>query len=129
MASALDDVADLTEAAGDRVCLYRIPESSPEARELADYLVEATKVLEGAVHCLRSLKERDKIIAACREIHRLENESDRVYRRALGMLFNTPGADPLMVMKWKEVYERLELAVDKCEDVSNIIEAIQLKYA
>ena len=63
-----------------------------------------------------------------REIHRLENESDVVYRRAVGLLFNSPGADPIRVMKWKEIYERLEMGVDKCEDVANVLESIQLKY-
>jgi predicted phosphate transport protein (TIGR00153 family) len=128
MASGLDDVVDYADAAGDRVALYQIPESMPEARALSDLLVESAKVLRGAVACLRTPSESARILTACREIHRLENESDTVYRRALGMLFNAPDADPILLLKWKEVYDRLEMAVDKCEDVANTVEAIQLKY-
>lgn len=126
--SGLDDVADYTDAAAVRLVMYKIPESSPESRELSQLLVQATEVLRDAVRRLRSSRERAQIIAACRELHRIENESDTVYRRALGNLFNAPGADPIMVLKWKEIYERLEMAVDKVEDVSNVLESIQLKY-
>lgn len=128
IASGLDDVADYTDAAAIRLLMYQIPESSPESRELSVLLVLATETLRGAVHRLRSSKERELIIAACRELHAIEKESDAIYRRALSNLFNAPGADPIMVLKWKEIYERLEMAVDKVEDVSNILESIQLKY-
>jgi predicted phosphate transport protein (TIGR00153 family) len=129
IASGLDDIADYADAASVRISLYQIPESSVESRDLAELLVQTTEVLRDAVACLRSNKNRDQVIRACREIHRLENESDAVYRRALGKLFNTPGIDPILVLKWKEIYERIEMAVDQCEDVSNVLEAIQLKYA
>jgi hypothetical protein len=129
IASGLDDIADYVDAAGVRIGLYQIPESTAEARQLADLLVEVVEILKNAVTCLRTNREREKVISCAREIHRLENESDTVYRRALGNLFNTPGIDPILVLKWKEIYERLEMAVDQCEDVSNVLEAIQLKYA
>jgi len=129
MASGLDDVADHIDAVGDRIVLYQIPECTPYARELTDLLVQAAERLEKGVRCLRTMNERDTIIEVCRDIHRLENESDTVYRRAMGELFNTPGIDPITLLKWKEIYERLEKAVDECEDVSNVIEAIQLKYS
>lgn len=129
IASGLDDIADYADAASVRISLYNIPESSPESRALAELLVQTTEVLRGAVSCLRTNRNRDQVIRACREIHRLENESDAVYRCALGKLFNTPGIDPILVLKWKEIYERIEMAVDQCEDVSNVLEAIQLKYA
>ena len=129
IASGLDDIADYVDAASVRISLYQIPESSAESRDLAELLVRSTEVLRGAVGCLRNNKNRDQVIRACRELHTLENESDAVYRRALGKLFNTPGIDPILVLKWKEIYERIEMAVDKCEDVSNVLEAIQLKYA
>jgi predicted phosphate transport protein (TIGR00153 family) len=127
--SGLDDVADSADAAAVRLIIYQIPESSAESRELAELLVRAVEVLQGAVCCLRTTRDRDRIFEACRQIHTLENESDAIYRRALGKLFNTPGVDPIAVLKWKEIYERLEMAVDKVEDVSNVLEAIQLKYA
>jgi uncharacterized protein Yka (UPF0111/DUF47 family) len=100
-----------------------------ESRQLADLLLRCVEVLQSAVSCLRSSRELDKVSDFCRDIHQLENESDTVYQSALGKLFNTPDVDPIHVIKWKEIYERLEMAVDKCEDVSNTIEAIQLKYA
>jgi uncharacterized protein len=128
MSSGLDDIADYADAACVRIVMYRIPESTPESRQLADVLVQAVEVLQQAVSCLRSSRAEERIIVACREIHRLENESDAVYRSALGTLFNTPGIDPIVVLKWKEIYERLEMAVDQCEDVANVVEAIQLKY-
>lgn len=128
IASGLDDVADYIDAAAVRLLMYQIPASSPESRELSVLIVQATEVLQGAVRRLRSSKERAQIIEACRQLHTIENESDAVYRRALGNLFNAPGADPIMVLKWKEIYERLEMAVDKVEDVSNVLEAIQFKY-
>jgi uncharacterized protein len=129
IAGGLDDIADYIDAAAVRVTLYQIPESTDEARELTGTLVRCVQVLQKAVGCLKSNRNRDTVLDACREMHTLENESDTVYRRAVGRLFNAPGADPIMVMKWKEIYERIEMAVDQCEDVSNILEAIQLKYA
>jgi uncharacterized protein Yka (UPF0111/DUF47 family) len=62
-------------------------------------------------------------------IHELENESDNCFRKALADLFNVPNPDPIMVMKWKEIYDRVEIAVDKCEDVANVIESVVVKYA
>jgi uncharacterized protein len=129
MASGLDDIADYADAVAVRLTLYEIPESSPDAVELAATLVESVRVLRDAVKALRSGKERAKIIQCCRELHRLEKESDGIYRTALSKLFNAPNADPIMVLKWKEIYERLEMAVDQCEDVANVLESIQLKYS
>jgi uncharacterized protein len=126
--SGLDDVADYVDAAADRILLYRIETGSPEAQELGEVLVALTKLVQEAVSYLRRLGEKDRILAVCEQIHQLENQSDTLYRRALGGLFNAPGADPIFVIKWKEIYERLEMAADKCEDVANVVEGIQLKY-
>jgi len=128
VASGIDDIADYVDAVGDRIVLYQIPGSTEEARQLADLIVDAVLILKDAVALLRDPRNAPQIIEACRQIHRLENESDTVYRRALGRLLNTPGADPIEVIKWKEIYDRLEMAVDKCEDVSNTFESILLKY-
>jgi len=129
LASGLDDIADYIDDAAVRVILYQIPESRREALEMADLLVRSVQVLQTAVGGLRSNREREQILAACRDLHRLEKEADAVYRSALGDLFNTPGVDPIVVLKWKEIYEHLEMAVDQCEDVANVLEAIQLKYS
>jgi len=127
--SGLDDIADYLDAASVRVVLYRIPASTPEALQLAELIVRTVEVLKGAVACLRDNREGEKMKQAFQDIHSLENESDAVYRGALGKLFNEPGIDPIMVLKWKEIYERLEMAVDKCEDVANVVEAIHIKYS
>jgi uncharacterized protein len=129
LASGLDDVVDYAESAAVRITLYQIPESNPDAQLLASLLVQVAETLRDLVSCLRSMKNRDRVIAGCRKLHRLEHDCDAVYRRAVGELFNTPGVDPIFVLKWKEIFERLEMAVDKAEDVSNIIESIQHKYA
>lgn len=78
---------------------------------------------------LRRLKDRRDIQDIFINVHRIENESDAAFRRALGELFNAPNADPILVMKWKEVYDRIEIAVDKCEDVANVVESVVVKYA
>jgi len=129
IASGLDDIADYLDAAAVRVVLYQIPESTPESIQLSELLVQVTEVLQGAVACLRHNRDREKMTQAFRDIHRLENESDAAYRGALGRLFNTPDSDPIMILKWKEIYERLEMAVDKCEDVANVVEAVHIKYS
>src|SRR5947209_8019263 len=129
LAGGLDDIADYVDAAGDRFLMYRIDAPTPEAREMATLLLAAARVVVSTVHELRKMGNRDGFFRAFREIHDLENQSDAVYRRALSSLFNTPGVDPIVVLKWREIYERIEMAVDKCEDVANVVESVILKYA
>jgi uncharacterized protein len=129
LASGLDDIADLVDSAGTRFLMYRIPEASAESKRLSDFLVQCVQVLQGAVSCLRGNRDPNKVIDACHKIHDLENQSDTVYHGGLEKLFNTPGINPIEVIKWKEIYEHLEMAVDKCEDVANVVEAIHLKYS
>jgi uncharacterized protein Yka (UPF0111/DUF47 family) len=129
LAMGLDDVADFADAAGDRVVLYQIPESSLEARQLADLLASAAKRVQSAVAGLRDLRRPEPIRADCEEVRRLEKESDAIYRRTLAALFNRPGADPLQVVKWSEIYARLEAAIDRCQAVIHVVEGIQLKYS
>jgi uncharacterized protein Yka (UPF0111/DUF47 family) len=77
---------------------------------------------------LRNLKQRDAIIKTCMEINRYENEGDTLLRRALARLFRDQ-KDPILVIKWKEIYDYLEDAIDRCEDVANILEGVALEYA
>jgi uncharacterized protein len=126
-ASGLDDIADYVDAAAVRFELYRIEESTPEARALADLLVSTVTVLQEAVPLLRHHQEHERLLTLCREVKRLEGAADNVYRHALGLLFNAPGADPILVMKWQEIYQRLEQAVDKCDDVANVLEGVKFK--
>lgn len=129
LAKGMDDVADEIDSVAIRFGIYRITELREGVLEMTDLLIRAVREVEKAVPLLRKGRQRDTIIACCREIHRIENESDAVYQRAESELFSGAVSDPLTVIKWKEIYECLEEAVDRCEDLSNVLEGIQLKYA
>jgi len=123
----MDDVMDFIESASERIALYDLVEMTDEVRELAKVLVRATEAVARAVTGLRTLKKNQTILEHCIEVNRLENEGDEILRNAVATLFRE-GADPLLVMKWKEVYEALENATDRCEDVANIIEGVVLEH-
>jgi uncharacterized protein len=126
--SRMDDVLDLIEASSERIWLYGITKMEPEAREFADVLEKAVNEMAAAVRSLRDLKDRPTLIAHCTEINRLENEGDALLRRAVARLFRE-ATDPIHVMKWKEIYDYLENAIDRCEDVANVIEGVALEYS
>jgi predicted phosphate transport protein (TIGR00153 family) len=125
--SALDDVLDFIEAAADRFALYHPPTILPEAVELAEVIDRQTEEIHTIVPLLRRVT-RTAILPHCIEINRLENVADGKLRHALQKLFAAP-ADPLHVIQWKELYELLEAAADKAEDVADVIEGIVLKNA
>jgi predicted phosphate transport protein (TIGR00153 family) len=125
LSSRIDDVLDLTDAAASRMVTYRIDHALPGVAELAAVLHEATGQVAAAV---RTLGKQDHILSYCIEIHRLENESDRVCRKLIARLFEEE-KDPVQIIKWKEIIEVIETAVDKCEDVANVIETVTLKNA
>jgi hypothetical protein len=124
----MDDVMDYIEAAAISVMLYELTDMTTPARELADVLVRSTEAVAIAVGGLKKVKQSDVILKACIEVNRLENEGDEILRNALADLFRG-ATDPLLVLKWKEVYEALENATDRCEDVANIIEGVVLEHA
>lgn len=124
----MDDVMDYIEAAAISVMLYELTDTTNPARELADVLVRSTEAVAIAVAGLKRVKQSDVILKACIEVNRLENEGDEILRNALADLFRG-ATDPLLVLKWKEVYEALENATDRCEDVANIIEGVVLEHA
>jgi hypothetical protein len=124
----MDDVMDYVESASERIALYELREMTPEVRDLAEVLVRATESVVTAIGGLRDLKRTQIILDACIEVNRLENEGDEILRNAVATLFRE-ATDPLLVMKWKEVYEALENATDRCEDVANIIEGVVLEHA
>jgi len=126
--SHMDDVMDYIESAAVAVMLYELSEMTAPARALADVLVRATEAVAVAVAGLSNLKRPDDILKACIEVNRLENEGDEILRGALAELFRD-ARDPLLVLKWKEVYEALENATDRCEDVANVIEGVVLEHA
>ncbi|HET9986972.1 MAG TPA: DUF47 family protein [Kofleriaceae bacterium] len=124
----MDDVMDYVEAAAERIELYEITTMTNDVRDLADVLHRAAQQVEGAVRGLRDLKDTHGTLKLCIDINRLENEADAILRRSVARLFKEE-KDPIMVIKWKEVYENLESASDRCEDVANIIEGVILEHA
>lgn len=127
--SRMDDILDDIEAAAERLWLYEITEAMPEALDLARILRLATEQLRIAITGMRDLKRNaDQILKACVETNRLENEGDAILRQAISKLFKEV-KDPLMVMKWKEIFENIELATDRCEDVANVVEGVVLENA
>ncbi|HUQ01830.1 MAG TPA: DUF47 domain-containing protein [Kofleriaceae bacterium] len=125
----MDDIMDFVEAGAERIALYELVTMMPDIRDLADVLVRATEKVELAARGLRNLKDPQSIIKECIDINRLENEGDQILRRAVARLFKENANDPITVIKWKEIYESLENATDRCEDVANIIEGVVLEHA
>lgn len=128
LAGSIDDVTDFVQSAADAMIVYKIERPGKSARELADIIVTASKEVLKAVTLLNNRKNVKEMLAVCVEINRLENMADRIYRSALGGLFDgqTNLAD---VIKWREIYEHMETATDRCEDVADAIEGIALKQA
>lgn len=125
--SRIDDVLDLIWASADRATLYKISTTTPEVIELSKTLLSTTEIITKAITSLKD-KKYSYIQEYCIEINRLENRADRIYREALVKLFDHI-KDPILVIKWKDIYEHLEDATDTCEDVANILESIVLKHA
>jgi predicted phosphate transport protein (TIGR00153 family) len=123
LASALDDVIDFIEEAADFLSLYRIEAPMDKATELARILHQATRAVAGAIPRLRTFKDIHHYTV---EINRLENDGDRVLREALASLFER-GIDPMLVIRWKDIFERLEDGIDAAETVANILEGIVIK--
>jgi len=126
--SRMDDVLDLIESSSERIWLYEIRKMEPDAVALADVLEKAVEEMGAAIRGLRDLKDRPRLLAHCTEVNRLENEGDALLRRAVAHLFKE-GTDPIHVIKWKEIYDYLENAIDRCEDVANVIEGVALEYS
>ena len=124
----MDDIMDYVEAAAERIELYELTTMTADCRDLADALHRAAQQVEGAVRGLRTLKEPQATLKLCIDINRLENETDAILRRSVARLFKDE-KDPILVIKWKEIYENLESAADRCEDVANIIEGVILEHS
>jgi uncharacterized protein len=123
LASALDDVVDFTEEVADYLGLYSVEAPFEQAQQLARVLHEAARQIDEAVPRLREFKDISRYTV---EIHRLENDGDRITRDAMASLFDE-GVDPMVVIRWKDIYERLESAIDATEHVANIVEGITIK--
>ena len=127
LASSLDDVVDLIWASVDRLAVFKLKEPTKEVIVMSKDLLMTTEVIHKAIKKLKE-KNYSHVQEYCIEINRLENRIDRGFRDALGTLFDNI-KDPILIIKWKEIYEHLEDAADRCEDVANVLESIVLKHA
>lgn len=123
LAGALDDIVDYTEEVADYLGLYQIEAPMQQAQQLAGILLDACRQIAHALPRLHGFRDISKHTI---EINRLENEGDRVAREAIASLF-TNGIEPMVVIRWKDLFERLESAIDATEDVANIIEGIVIR--
>jgi hypothetical protein len=123
LASRLDDVIDVVDGVARRAQMFRIREFRPQAAQLADVLRRAARTLAESV---QNLKKPKLILQRSGELKKLEEEGDTIYHSAIGALFDD-GAEALEVIKWKELFDKLEDAIDLCDDVWNVIESIALK--
>ena len=123
LATELDDVIDLIDGTARRVAMFHIAESREPARRLSATIAQAADRIEAGV---AAIKQPAVVSASSREIKRLEEQGDAIYQDAVGALFlGTP--DALEVMKWKEIYDTLERALDQCQGVGHVLESISLK--
>jgi predicted phosphate transport protein (TIGR00153 family) len=123
LATALDDIVDHSEQAAAQLGLYRVEAPMEQAVEFADVLVGAGEQIARA---LRSLRTGTDLAPHLVEIHRLENEGDRLQRDGVASLF-AGGIDPMVVIRWKDIFESLEAAIDACETVAHVLEGITLR--
>lgn len=126
LANRIDDVIDGVDSAASRIILYELTEMRTEARQLAEVLVRATAAMMKALTGLRDMKNAEEIKEHCIEVYKMENEGDTILRLALVRLFKEEDK-PILVMKWKEIYERLEKASDRCESVASVIQGIVIE--
>ena len=128
LASAMDDILDFVNATAQRMDLYKVQTVKPDAKLLANVILRAAEEISALTASLTDMKNVKSMKERWIEVNRLENEGDSISRAAIAGLFeNEP--DPIEVIKWKEIYEHLETAVDKCEDAANVVEAVVLKNA
>jgi uncharacterized protein len=125
LASGLDDIVDFTEEAADYLSLYKIEAPMEQAQRLSHVLLQSTRQIAEAIPRLRGFRDINHFVV---EINRLENDGDRIVREAVASLFDG-GIDPMVVIRWKDIFERLEAAIDACERVAHILESVVIKNA
>ena len=128
LAHTMDDILDFVHSAADAMFIYKVDSATDRAKELADIIVKGATEVDLAVRGLRRRSELKMIMERCVEINRLENMADRVYRAAMAELFENT-SDVAKLIKWREIYEHMESATDRCEDVANVLEGVALKHA
>jgi len=125
LASGLDDIVDFTEEVADYLGLYKIEAPMEQAQRLSHVLLQCTRQIADAIPRLRGFRDINHYVV---EINRLENDGDRITREAVASLFDG-GIDPMVVIRWKDIFERLEAAIDACERVAHILESVVIKNA
>jgi len=128
LAHTMDSIMDFMEAAGRTAFLYRITQPTERARQLASIIAKMAYTLNDVLPCLRHRDQFSRILEQCVEMNRLENEADDVHHAALAELFDS-GKDATEIIKWRELYQHMEDATDRGEDVADVLEGIVLKYA
>jgi len=128
LVNKMDSILDMIEASAARMSLYKVKVPAKEIIEQAKILNKSIKKVKYIVHAMRNMKNAKMIIDSCVEINTLENEGDIIMRMTMTRLFEQE-KDPIELIKWKEIFERIEEAIDVCEDVANIVEGIVLKHA
>jgi predicted phosphate transport protein (TIGR00153 family) len=128
LAHTMDDIIDFIHSTADAMFIYKVTSPTQRAKELADIIVQDAVEVEKAVRGLRHKSEFKRILEWCVEINRLENMADRVYRAAIGELFENT-SDIAQIIKWREIYEHMETVTDRCEDVADVLEGVALKNA
>ena len=127
LATSLDDVLDNMEETANRFAMFRIDKPTPEAVSLAEIIQDCCLHLEHAIRALRTMKNAQLVQNHLKEIGRLENKADKIYRDTESKLFANPPADILQLIKWRELYSLLEATVDACKNVSQVISEIVIK--
>ncbi len=128
LSHSLDDVVDFIEAAADAMLIYKVDKPGQRARELADIVVQSATEVEKVMPGLRHRSQLPQLLKGCIEMNRLENAADDIFRSAIGELFENT-TDITQIIKWREIYEHMETATDRCEDVANVLEGVALKHA
>jgi len=126
LAHTMDDILDFIHATADAMFIYKIDKPTDRAKELMDVIVQGANEVEKAVAGLRNKNEFKQMLERCVEINRLENMADRIYRAAIGELFENT-TDITKIIKWREIYEHMESATDRAEDVADVLEGVALK--
>ena len=119
----VDDIIDVADATVERLWLHQVGEPTPEAKALAEVFLQSARAVQSLISTLRKLREPHEVLDLCLEINRLESKGDELYRQAMLSLFSGK-YDAMHIVKWKDVYERLERSVNKCEEVAKMIEGL-----
>ena len=128
LTTLMDDVMDVIHAAADALVLYKVEQPRPEAKELSRVILASTEEIAAAIGCLRHKRTLPEMMPRITEINRLENEADRIARAAMSELVERRD-EIFELIRWKEIYDQLEEATDRCEDVADVLRTVVIKYA